>query len=304
MPTIDDTILIPVLEEGDKLYHYTSAAGFHGICNGEFWITESNFLNDFTEFHVATDVFCEVIDKHVTDKQVCGKVKNKVLSEIDRLSHCPEIGEKIAYGGDYVISFSLDYDSTLMWSEYSGFLGYCLKFDFEKLLHDSFDKKCIIQHGQVIYRHEQQVSLIESSIENGYFKNDTIPYLNSWVDFNDLTDVEIDDFFPILAAEVSVYNQFFKKPCFEGEHEYRFIFYCGHEGGLYKKEELDKQYFRVKDEVLIPFIKKKLTSLKALEEVLIGPKNKSDIAILGAERFLRNLQLDVPVTKSKMPLRY
>lgn len=51
MPTIDDTSLIPVLSAGDKLYHYTSAAGMQGICGGEFWITESNFLNDSTELN-------------------------------------------------------------------------------------------------------------------------------------------------------------------------------------------------------------------------------------------------------------
>lgn len=148
VPTIDEHLLIPVLEQGEKLYHYTSAAGFHGICNGEFWITESGFLNDFTEFHVATDIFCEVIDNHVHNKQTCDAIKTKVITEIDRLNRCPKIGESVAYGGDYVISFSLDYDSTLMWSEYSDFLGYCLKFDFEKLFN-SFDKKSIIQHGQV-----------------------------------------------------------------------------------------------------------------------------------------------------------
>lgn len=36
--TIDEHLLIPVLEKGDKLYHYTSAVGFYGICNGEFWV--------------------------------------------------------------------------------------------------------------------------------------------------------------------------------------------------------------------------------------------------------------------------
>ena len=178
MRTIDEHIHIPILEKGDKLYHYTSVAGFHGICSGEFWITESNFLNDFTEFHVATDVFCDVMDKHVQNIDVREKVKGKVLSELDRLNRCPKVGEEIAYSGDYVISFSLDYDSTLMWSEYSDFLGYCLKFDFEKL-YNSF-RRSIIQHGQVIYNYDQQVSLIERALEEGYFNNDAIKYLRQY----------------------------------------------------------------------------------------------------------------------------
>lgn len=44
--TIDETLLIPILESGRKLYHYTSAMGLQGICKGEFWVTERNFLND------------------------------------------------------------------------------------------------------------------------------------------------------------------------------------------------------------------------------------------------------------------
>lgn len=303
MPTIDENFLIPILEKGDKLHHYTSAAGFQGICSGEFWITESHFLNDFTEFHVATDVFCEVMDNRVHNADVRERVKSKVLAEMERLYHCPKVDEEIAHHGEYVISFSLDYDSTLMWSEYSGFLGYCLKFDFEKL-QKSFKKKDYLKHGQVIYRHEQQVSLIERALEEDFLKNEKMECLNSWDDFNHLSDEDIEDLYPFFCLEIDTYNNFFKLPCFEGEHEYRFIFSCGHDGGRYKPEELEKQYFRIKDEVLIPFIKKEMSSLESLEEVLIGPKNKSDIAVLGAEWFLRSLRLDVPVVKSKMPLRY
>ncbi len=32
--TIDETLLIPILGKGKKLYHYTSAAGLQGICSG------------------------------------------------------------------------------------------------------------------------------------------------------------------------------------------------------------------------------------------------------------------------------
>ena len=304
MTTIDDTLLIPMLGKDDKLYHYTSAAGMQGICGGEFWITESNFLNDFTEFHVATDIFCEVMDNHIHNKEVCMKLKKKVCEEIKRCNRCPVVGEDIAYGGNYVISFSLDYDSTLMWSEYSNFLGYCLTFDFDKL-YNAFDRKSIIQHGQVIYDHSMQIKLIEKCIENEFINWKTAyEYLTSWEDFNTLTDENIDDIYTFLAVIIDAYNQFFKLLCFEGEHEYRFIFYCGHEGGRYKPDQLEKQYFRVKDEVLIPYVRKELSSLDSLLEVLIGPKNKSDIAVLGAERFLRNRGINVPVVKSQMPLRY
>lgn len=39
-----DEYILTELEEGDTLYHYTSAEGLQGILGGEFWITESRFL--------------------------------------------------------------------------------------------------------------------------------------------------------------------------------------------------------------------------------------------------------------------
>ena len=62
--TIDDTLLIPVMETGGKLYHYTSATGLKGICERSFWVTEHGFLNDSMEFQVSTDVFDEILEKH------------------------------------------------------------------------------------------------------------------------------------------------------------------------------------------------------------------------------------------------
>lgn len=131
LKTIDKTLLIPVLEKGEKLYHYTSAAGLQEICDGEFWVTEKSFLNDIMEFQVATQIFCEVIDKHVMNKICAKELKEKVCDEISRMNRSGAIGERVAYSGDYVISFSLDNDSILMWSEYSGFYGYCMAFDGE-----------------------------------------------------------------------------------------------------------------------------------------------------------------------------
>lgn len=301
MTTIDDTLLIPILEKGDKLYHYTSATGMQGICSGEFWVTESNFLNDFTEFQVATKIFGEVFDKHISNIELCKKLKRRVYDDLNYSKKGPRFTDSTAYSGDYVISFSLDYDSSLMWSEYSDFLGYCLTFDFEKL-YKAFGNQTCIQHGRVIYNHDKQIMLFEQAIRNEFFIQPQFDKLNCWEDFDSMTDNDLNDIIIPLSVIVQAYNQFFKLPCFEGEHEYRFIFYCGHDGRMWKN--LDKQYFRIKDETLIPFIKRKMLSLDSLEQILIGPKNKSDVAVLGVEYFLRNEKLSVPVVKSQMPLRY
>ena len=304
MKVLEDGFLLTVLEEGDKLFHYTSADGLQGIVGGEFWITESHFLNDITEFQVATEVFCEVLNCKLKNAEIRERIKKAVCEENNRLSAYGQIGEEVAYFGDYVISFCLERDSILLWSEYSDFCGYCIEFDFDKLL-SSFPKPNEIMHGKVIYSHEDQLSLMIRTIENEFFKNSVgYDYLTSWEDMDKLTDKQIKEIVPHMGVVVSGYNMFFKKECFAGENEYRFIFTCCHDGGRYKDEEREKQYFRVKNGVLIPFVKQPLSSLESVRSILIGPKNNSDIAVKGVEYFLRNHKIRVPVEKSKMPLRY
>lgn len=302
--TIDDTLRIPVLSAGEKLFHYTSAEGLKGICEGEFWVTERGFLNDFTEFQIATGIFKEVLDKHMKNKQLCEQIKNKVVHEVDRLQDSGLKEGEVAYSGEYIISFCLDGDSPLMWSEYSDFTGYCLEFDFDKLCN-SFSNARLFLHGMVIYDHDMQMQLMEEAIEHEFLNwPKGFEYLNSWEDFDELTDENMEDFYWLMAAVVSAYNMFFKLPCFEGEHEYRFVFSCIHDGGRCKPEEREKQYFRIKDGVLIPFVKEPLSSLDSLERVVVGAKNKSDIAVKGLQHFFRNMKMDVEVEKSHMPLRY
>lgn len=301
-----DAVNVPQLGVGDKLYHYTSVEGLKGICDGEFWITEKNFLNDYTEFQIAADIFREVLDRHMRNKVKCEAIANKVIAEINR-GKTPGLDseDEIAYYGDYIISFCLDGDSPLLWSEYSGFTGYCMQFDFEKLLHSFVSDKNYIRHGRVIYNHDIQVSLIENVIKKQFFDwPQGFEYINSWDDFENLTDKEIDDLYWQLAFVIDEYSIFFKLPCFEGENEYRIVFTSAHDGGRYKPNEYVQQYFRIKDGVLIPYIIKKLTGLEALEKVIIGANNKSDIAVKGLQYYFRNKKIDVVIDKSKIPLRY
>lgn len=300
---IDDSLRIPVLSEGDKLYHYTSAAGLQGICEKEFWVTERNFLNDRTEFQIGTEVFCQVLETHMSDTTRFHMLEEKLKAEVERLQTPGKLGEKAAYYGDYVISFCLDNDSTLMWSEYSDFMGYCLRFDFQKLL-EAFQETGIL-HGKVVYDHEEQFRLLEDMFVREFLNDsEDCKFLRKWEDLDSISEKGADELINFVSVMVSAYNMFFKKMCFSGEHEYRFVFMCAHDGGRYRKEDFVPQYFRLKQEVLIPYVKKRLDSMDCLEAVLIGPKNNSDIAVKGLEYFFRNKKLPVSVERSEMPLRY
>lgn len=300
-----DEYLLTELEEGDTLFHYTSAEGLQGILGGEFWVTESHFLNDITEFHVATDIFIEVINRNIKNKIIKEKLKKGVCEELKTLvDNDITYDKKFGYCSDYVISFCLDKDSILMWSEYSNFCGYSIEFDFDALIN-SFSKTDYIIHGKVVYNHEEQISLMEHGIEKEIFNTHNLyEYLNSWDDFNKITDDQISEIVSELELLVYDYNMFFKKECFSGENEYRFVFSCDHNIENIEDSKKEEQYFRVKDNVLIPFVKKKLSSLDSVNSILIGPKNNSDIAEKGVKHFLRYHKIKAKVEKSEMPLRY
>ena len=305
---IDKSLRVPILNNGEKLYLYTSINGLKGICEGkEFWVTERNFLNDSMEYHVATDVFCEVLDKHMRDKKLCGRIKKKIIAEVIRLQ-TPGLStkDKVAFFGDYVISMSKDCDSALMWSSYADYVGYCIQFDYEKLLAlFKKNQKYLLYDGNVIYNHDEQVRLIEEMMVKGYFEWPIgFDYLNSWDDFDNLTNKDIADCYWWIAADLSLYNSFFKLPCYEGEQEYRFVFSASHDGGRCKAEDFVAPSFRVRGDILIPYIKVPFETVESVEKVIVGPKNQSDIAIKGVQYLFRNLKHDVTIEKSDIPFRY
>lgn len=304
------TYFLNALKKGDTLFHYTSAEGLLGILGGEFWITESQFLNDVTEFHVATDVLMEVLERNIKDINKKETLKRATNGQIKRFNDSdgsfyenPESYEHLGY---YVISFCLDKDSILMWSEYSDFCGYCIEFDFDKLIH-SFSCSITIKHGKVIYNHEEQVAILEKIIEDIVFKsNELYNDINSWDDFDKININQVRRLSITLALVIPIYNMFFKKECFSGENEYRVIFVCNHDekSSMYCSNTRETQYFRIKDNVLIPFIKQKLTSLASVKSILIGPKNNSDIVEKGVKHFLCYHKIKAQVEKSEMPLRF
>lgn len=293
---------LSVLTNGEKLYHYTSAVGLKGIVDGEFWVTESQFLNDQTEFKMGAEVYSEVIKKHIVDENLANRIIREVSEEMDRLNQVPEIGDSIAYSGYYVISFCLEEDSLLLWSEYSDCMGYCMRFDFQKLF-DAFDYE-VSYHGKVIYDSKEQIECIENAFKDSFFNAEFGKTVSKWEDIQHLTEKQWFMFIGHSAVICLLYGMFFKKKCFEGEKEYRFIFDRIHDGGECKENMREKQHFRIKDEAFIPYVKQKLVDSNSLERVIVGPKNQSDIAVTGLERYFRSKNLSVEVEKSQVPLRY
>lgn len=299
---IDDFIRIPQCVEEDRIYHYTTVEGIKGILeNNEFWVTKSDFLNDRLEFKYSLDILEEVAKLNIKNTNIKEKFIKFVVDEFERINNDMDG----LLSGEYVLSFSKIKDSMLLWAEYSDFMGYCIEFEFNKLEM----KEKISLHGEVIYNKEKQIELVKEALEKTIeenFNEENNEVKNLFKENPSISDESLKKLADYVAVWISVYGMFFKKECFEGEEEYRFVFSALHEkSDEYQKSNVDDMYFRERNQVLIPYIKIKYNKSKSpVKSVLVGTKNNSDIAVKGIRYFLRKEKMDIPVYKSEIPLRY
>ncbi|SCY74140.1 DUF2971 domain-containing protein [Butyrivibrio sp. INlla14] len=291
-----EDLTIPIIKSG-SLFHYTSVDGLKGIVDGEFWITDREFLNDTKEFHVASKVFKELVKKNIKDRGVRNSIYKAFDKELGTLQ-----GEKLLPKDRcYVLSCSLDCDSILMWSEYSNFMGYCMEFDAKQFMK-AFDDRITFQ-GKVVYSHDEQIKIVSDYIEHEMFSEDFDERTaHSWDELEKSDASKVDFFIKHVANVCFLYNMFFKYECFKQEHEYRFVIYGPPEGII--NPPIIETSFRTKDNSIIPFVKMKLPKDIGLKRVVIGPINKSDISEKGLKVYFNQKELKVKVERSKVPIRY
>ena len=303
---LDDWIHVPICQKGDKLYHYTTADGIRGIVeNREFMATKSDFLNDKLEFQYAVEVMERLMEKYIVNEDLRRQFSAKLKAEIDRIG-ISTAADSIVDEDEmsfYVVAFSKQQNNSLLWAEFTDFRGYCLEFDYEKIVA-GFQHRVFL-HGTVIYDEEEQMngllesllSCIHSLVEKGakdlqgFFEEDAVP-----------SEESLDQLVDAMAVVCSVYAMFFKKSYFAGEEEYRFIF-----PPLHREKGKDKPQFRLLDQIFLPYIMVELEAEQKdlpLQSVMVGAKNNSDIAVRGMKYFLKTQGLDIPVLLSDIPLRY
>lgn len=306
---MDAWIHVPLCQKGEKLYHYTTAEGVRGIVeNREFAATKSDFLNDKLEFQYAVEVMEHLTETYIVNPSLRERFFSGLQAEIDRLGiitpACAAEGECVEDGlSFYVVAFSKLQNNALLWAEFTDFKGYCLEFDYEKLV-EGFRNRVFL-HGTVIYDEEEQTNgLLESLLScirslqeegmtdlGGFFEEES-----------EISDASLQKLIEEMAVVVSVYAMFFKKNFFAGEEEYRFVF----PPFLYDAAQ-QKPKFRLLDQIFLPYIMVEYEGKREgvpLESVMVGAKNNSDIAVRGMRYFLQSQGLHIPVLLSDIPLRY
>lgn len=304
---MDAWIHVPLCKKGDKLYHYTTAEGVQGIVESrEFIATKSDFLNDKLEFQYAVEVMERLTEKYIVNEPLRNRFFSALKQEIDRLGiitpSCAADGtceeDDMSF---YVVAFSKSQNNALLWAEFTEFRGYCLEFDYEKLV-EGFQNRVFL-HGTVIYDEAEQMNgLLESLLAcirhlieegavdlEGFFEEEANP-----------SEASLQKLVGEMAVVCSVYAMFFKKSFFEGEEEYRFVF-----PPLSEELQPMKPKFRLLEQIFLPYILVELEGEAVpLESVMVGAKNNSDIAARGMRYFLKTQGIEIPVLLSDIPLRY
>ncbi len=305
---MDEWIHVPLCNMGEKLFHYTTAEGVQGIvANKQFIATKSDFLNDKLEFLYSLEVLNKLMDTYIVDKELGRRLYRIIKAEMDELAiitpscetFCVPDKEHVSF---YVVSFSKQENSALLWAEFTDFKGYCLGFDYEKLVR-GFSGRSFL-HGTVIYDEEAQVSClleallscIRMAVEEGFAELENFFEEDARIQEEALREIGSN-----MAMICSVYAMFFKGEFFKGEEEYRFVF------SPLMDERGGKPRFRILDQMFLPYIMVEFDGADTpipLESVTVGAKNNSDIAVRGVRSFLMGQGLNIPVKLSDIPLRY
>lgn len=281
----------------ETVYHYTNLEGMMGIMtNKQLWMTKSDYLNDYTEIIYLSEIVEESLNLLNT------KLIEKYGQEIKEDKYYKIFWEQFNKANEksldktenllelYVLSMSENQDSLTLWGNYAEGNGYSIAFEANTLINDIYDElnNFYIVYGRVVYSRKAQIKLLLDFLVNAFeFIYGLKPDIN-----------ELESGLPALFKSTLVsYSIFFKNEAFEAEEEFRIVATI---------EDKAKVNFRSSNGVIIPYIYPEFEKIP-VKEIIIGPKNNSDIAKGGVEFYLERLEYDlntIKVIKSNVPLRY
>ncbi|MBU3188729.1 DUF2971 domain-containing protein [Clostridium bowmanii] len=286
------------------LYHYTDAAGLLGILQNElFWVSKSNFLNDFSEISYIDTVIKIICKDMFTDEYEL--IAGMILEEVHFLNFGKSMNVKEQ--NYYILSLTENPDSLALWSTYSNCFGYNIGLDgsdLAQIMSNLQNETPLGIHGKVIYDKAIQCQIVRDEINitkipllyNKYLKSKNTELIK-----------ELKDEISLMSVALGAYGLFFKDPLFSQEQEYRIVFFHLVNEGLSTKLNHEIK-FRDRNGIIIPYIEVPMTNDKGylpVRELMVGPKNNLDIAEHGIDFLLYWLKKkDVTIRRSGIPLRY
>lgn len=279
------------LGEYSTIYHYTSMNGFKGIIdNRRFWISDFKYLNDSTEmFHTL------VLLKKVIERRPKHISSNELVHEFEST-----INEGINF---FVLSFSTSSDNLSLWYNYADNEGVAIGFDLNLIKNminspyfgiltpgNKTEISGVALYDTVVYEDVQKENILNQLLD--YYEKLYDGYDNSFrKPIRTLTTHKL------LTCAL-----FFKNQSFFPEQEYRIVL------NIHNNIE-NALLYRINNGLIIPYCEIGITifsnELLPIKELIIGPRNKKDIAKTGFKRYLNSKgYMTLNLKNSEIPLRY
>lgn len=187
-----------------ELFHYTSPDGMLGILNSmSLWFTDYYVLNDESEGSYVYNL----VDQVLNNSNYCAEFINLVLDEIN--ANFPK-------SRTFICSFSLNYDSHLMWNCYSkssGKQGYNIGLKLDALSNSINnylkDRNISVFHYKVIYDVKKQKVIIKTILDK---------YYNLYLEKRNVRAI-----LEFIHSDIRMFRFTFKHPTLKDEEEYRIV---------------------------------------------------------------------------------
>jgi hypothetical protein len=303
-------------------YHYTSLEAFKNIIESKtLWLTKSNFLNDKSEVINGADSIKEMISitlEEITHKNVIAFFKEHICPILDILDKT-EI---------YIVSFSKKMDKKSQWQEYAK-NGVAIGFDDSIFPKDDLN---VLGLNDCLYTEEEKREALRELVTKDILfrkyaniKNKKFDWDKEWgVQWNSifnsiksalielgslkeitnklglstsLSDIDLQILNIQLYARIKLValSCRFKDEHFYEEEESRFF-------RIINRGEIEKVYFRVNRNNLIPYIPTKI-NLSSIKSITFSP-NLSDSNKESIKYFLKKYKTqNCKFVESQVPLR-
>ena len=287
------------------IYHYTSLDGFQGIIESEdMWLTESAFLNDSSEIVHGMQLSQEIFENLEIDcEPIKGYLSNLIHTPVDKL---PRIN---------IGCFSNARNNLSQWRGYGGNVGISIGFKAKDFMRAFGYPDCNLRN--VLYDEEKKRSLMKTFFlfHVEAYRRDSKRKINVLQ-----RGMTYKDHLPITGYDTVMHSLYFeliascKHSDFGDEHEVR-LFYAEHPDVLDSANlSPAKTRFRKGNGFLAPYTTIEDIRISGqndfrrerlpIEEVMIGPSPRADLAAISVRRFLDSQGYsDIPVITSKSPYR-
>lgn len=274
------------IQHDQILYHYTNIDALISILQKKtFWLSNVELMNDKNEINYSLGI----IEKALISLNISVSERNLLLSDFLEL-------KKYSALKTYVLSFSLDKDSLILWNNYSKYDGYNIGLSLDKILKNTndycfkvkSDKKAAIISGKVLYSEEDQIKFM-SGILNAYYQ---ILLLT-----RDNRNPEVQNQVITQKILILLHSSLLKEEAHQYENEYRIV--------IGVPDDAISENFRSRNGLILPYIEVELNDYSCFKEITIGPKIDDNFAKSVLDYFLSKIkESKIESSKSDIKLRF